>query len=150
VANGGENVHAHILFTRWSLLKNRTGFGKKKTAAWSKKPPCINSAKPGAITSTAAGDDARIDHRTLPAQGIDRLPAHLGRAAIALEQYGIETAKGNRWRDILHGNKARRHARPGLAQAATREAKELEMLSAAQARTPSLLALARQTYTGGR
>ena len=27
--DGGENVHAHILFTTRPLLKNRTGFGKK-------------------------------------------------------------------------------------------------------------------------
>ncbi|MDR2572821.1 MAG: MobA/MobL family protein [Desulfovibrio sp.] len=44
-----------------------------------------------------AGHDARIDHRTLEAQGIDRVPTtHLGPSVAAMERKGIRTLRGNR------------------------------------------------------
>jgi hypothetical protein len=44
-----------------------------------------------------AGHEARIDHRTLEAQGIDRAPTkHLGPKASALERQGMRTQIGNR------------------------------------------------------
>ena len=44
-----------------------------------------------------AGHDARIDHRTLEAQGIDRPPTtHLGPSVAAMERQGIRTQRGNR------------------------------------------------------
>ena len=44
-----------------------------------------------------AGHEARIDHRTLKAQGIDRAPTtHLGPSVAALERQGIRTERGNR------------------------------------------------------
>jgi ATP-dependent exoDNAse (exonuclease V) alpha subunit len=151
--DGGENVHAHILFTTRPLLKNRTGFDKKDRGLEHKAIlRQFREAWRDHVNRRLeeAGEPTRIDHRTLYEQGLVRLPEHLGRAAIALEQEGVETAKGNRWRDTRHQNKARRHAQPSLAQEVAREAEELELLSAAQARTRRLLALARQTYTGGR
>jgi hypothetical protein len=43
-----------------------------------------------------AGHEARIDHRTLEAQGIDRVPGvHLGPAALAMEARGIPTERGS-------------------------------------------------------
>lgn len=43
------------------------------------------------------GIDARIDHRTLEAQGIDRIPTtHWGPAVSALERRGVETEVGKR------------------------------------------------------
>ena len=150
--DGGDNIHAHILFTTRPLLKNRTGFGKKDRGLECKATLYqFREAWRDHVNRMleAAGEPDRVDHRTLYEQGIARIPEHLGRAAIALEQEGIETEKGNHWRDIHHRNKSLRHAQPTLAQAVTAEAEELEMLSAAQARTHSLLELARRTYTGG-
>ena len=44
-----------------------------------------------------AGHEARIDHRTLEAQGIDRVPTtHLGPSVAAMERKGIRTLRGNR------------------------------------------------------
>ena len=44
-----------------------------------------------------AGHEARIDHRTLEAQGIGRAPTtHLGPSVAALERQGIRTVRGNR------------------------------------------------------
>jgi len=44
-----------------------------------------------------AGHEVRIDHRTLEAQGIDRVPTtHLGPSVAAMESQGIRTARGNR------------------------------------------------------
>ena len=44
-----------------------------------------------------AGREARIDHRTLEAQGIDREPTtHLGPSVAAMERKGIHTMRGNR------------------------------------------------------
>jgi len=44
-----------------------------------------------------AGHEARIDHRTLEAQGIDRAPTtHLGPGIAAMESQGIRTQHGNR------------------------------------------------------
>jgi ATP-dependent exoDNAse (exonuclease V) alpha subunit len=150
--DGGDNDHAHILFTTRPLLKNRSGFGKKDRGLEHKATLYrFREAWRDHVNRRLeeAGDAARIDHRTLYEQGVARHPEHLGRAAIALEQSGIETDKGNRWRDTRHRNKACRHALPGLARAIASEAEELEMLSAAQARTHRLLELARRSYTGG-
>ena len=44
-----------------------------------------------------AGVTTRIDHRTLEAQGIDRVPTtHLGPSIAAMERKGIHTMRGNR------------------------------------------------------
>jgi len=44
-----------------------------------------------------AGHEARIDHRTLKAQGIDRAPTtHLGPSVTAMERQGIRTQRGDR------------------------------------------------------
>lgn len=43
------------------------------------------------------GHEARIDHRTLEAQGIDRAPTtHRGPSVAAMERKGISTQRGNR------------------------------------------------------
>jgi ATP-dependent exoDNAse (exonuclease V) alpha subunit len=143
--DGGENIHAHILFTTRPV--EGEGFGRKDRAldrketlrhwrqAWAEH---VNR------TLEAAGSAARIDHRSLADQSVGRLPENLGRNSIALEQRGVETGQGDRWRDIRHRNKVTRHARPELARAIAAEAAEL---SAAQRRTHALLMLARGTYT---
>lgn len=59
-----------------------------------------------------AGHGARIDRRTLEAQGItDRLPtSHLGPAAAALERKGIRTARKKRLEDEAEAKRAKVHA----------------------------------------
>lgn len=48
-----------------------------------------------------AGHDARIDHRTLEAQGVERVPQiHLGPNVVAMERKGIRTDRGDRYREI--------------------------------------------------
>lgn len=49
-----------------------------------------------------AGHEARIDHRTLEAQGIDRMPTtHLGPSVAAMERKGVRTLRGSRNRERL-------------------------------------------------
>jgi hypothetical protein len=44
---------------------------------------------------------ARVDHRSLKARGIDRKPIpHIGRAAWEMEQRGVQTRRGARWREL--------------------------------------------------
>src|SRR5690606_34191246 len=44
-----------------------------------------------------AGHEVRIDHRTLEAQGIERVPQiHLGAKVIEMEKRGIRTERGER------------------------------------------------------
>ena len=51
-----------------------------------------------------AGHEARIDHRTLEAQGIDRAPTtHLGPSVAAMERKGIRTMRGSRNRQRENG-----------------------------------------------
>lgn len=82
-----------------------------------------------------AGFEARVDHRTLEEQGIERLPlAHLGPVATRMERRGIQTELGNRNRDIKEQNSRLRaisariadlgageHAKPGEALLNSRE-----------------------------
>jgi hypothetical protein len=56
-------------------------------------------AKRANLALEHAGHEARIDHRTLEAQGIDRAPTtHLGPSVAAMESQGIRTQRGNRSR----------------------------------------------------
>jgi len=49
-----------------------------------------------------SGHEARIDHRTLEAQGIDREPTtHLGPRIAAMERKGVHTERGSRSRAII-------------------------------------------------
>jgi hypothetical protein len=55
-----------------------------------------------------AGHDARIDHRSLAEQGIDREPTvHMGARATAMERKGLETELGNKCREIKRRNQDR-------------------------------------------
>ena len=53
------------------------------------------------------GFELSIDHRSLEAQGIDRVPQmHLGVHALATEERGLETERGHRYQEIEQLNKA--------------------------------------------
>lgn len=101
---GTLNYHAHLLMTTRRISPE--GFTEKtreldvKTsgeiehirAAWADHANrALNDSYKGFLYGS------RIDHRSLKAQGIDRLPTkHLGPAATAMERRGIKTDKG-RW-----------------------------------------------------
>lgn len=94
-----RNHHAHVLLSTRRL--GREGFGEKTRE--------LDEAKTGAKLITqwrerfaelqnerlqAAGIDARVDHRTLADQGIDRAPTvHLGPAAVGYERRTGEVSR---------------------------------------------------------
>jgi ATP-dependent exoDNAse (exonuclease V) alpha subunit len=91
----GRNFHAHILLTLQRIQGD--GFGGKERA-WNKPEQLeqwrtlwadhVNQAL------ELAGDRARVDHRSLEAQGIDRVAQiHLGQAVIEMRRRGIVTER---------------------------------------------------------
>ena len=108
----GQNPHAHILCTTRPVEENApSGFGKKpdmsgkfngrgqvgKAAKADLEDWRETWGKAQNAALEAAGHDARVDHRTLEAQEIDRTPGvHVGVAAAAMERKGIETEKVDR------------------------------------------------------
>ena len=119
-----ENPHCHL------MISERAQDGHQRTAeTWFKRANSRNPEQGGAKKSEAlkpkewlqearkewsqqsnraldrAGIDARIDHRSLEAQGItDREPTqHLGPAAAAMERKGIQTDRG---REVPQGDKS--------------------------------------------
>jgi len=80
------NPHAHVMLTMRELRPE--GFGPKNRE-WNRRELVEEWreawAKAANLALERAGYEARIDHRTLAAQGIDREPTiHLGKAAKAL------------------------------------------------------------------
>ena len=75
-SDGQEHPHAHIMLTMRKV--NADGFESKKPRDWNSKDMLKHWRKEWAEHTNAAlkqhGHDARIDHRTLKAQGIDRAP----------------------------------------------------------------------------
>lgn len=105
-----RNHHAHVLAT--TRVIEPAGLGEKATIEWSdtnRRKAKLEPAKKEieAIRERWAqlanekllehGIQARIDHRSLTAQGIEREPtSHLGPSVSALERRGIETEVGRR------------------------------------------------------
>lgn len=105
-APGGKgddrNHHAHILLTMREV--GPEGFGPK-VREWNSRPQLETWREAWERTQNRYlerhGHEARVDRRTLEAQGIDREPTtHLGPQAFAMEQRkGVETERGNIHRD---------------------------------------------------
>ena len=105
-----RNFHAHVLTTTRSIEAG--GLGPKAELEWSETNRKRAGLVPGPDELTAVrarwtelanerlaelGIDARIDHRTLEAQGIDRIPTtHLGVAVSGMERRGIRTEVAKR------------------------------------------------------
>lgn len=92
---GTHNPHAHMLLTLRTI--DGDGFGKKNRD-WNKKALLeewrMHWANHANQALKQAGIDARIDHRTLAAQGIARLPQiHLGKATLRMAQREILTER---------------------------------------------------------
>jgi hypothetical protein len=107
-----RNFHAHLLATTRELTP--TGLGAKTTVEWSdthRRQMGLGSAVGELLYvrehwATAANTalaqehiNARIDHRTLKAQGIDREPKpHIPRAAFEMERHGYHSVVAERIR----------------------------------------------------
>jgi hypothetical protein len=92
----GENPHAHILLTTREITPQ--GFGQKNRD-WNKTEALEDWRKSwqeqANIALSTAGHECRIDHRTLEAQGIERIPQiHLGAKVNEMEKRGIRTERG--------------------------------------------------------
>ena len=103
-----RNHHAHVLLTMRTIEGD--GFGPK-VRAWNDTAKLemwraswadhVNRAL------AAAGENARIDHRSLAAQGIEReAQIHLGPAVVELAARGIETDRGDVAKEIEAVNAA--------------------------------------------
>jgi hypothetical protein len=90
-----RNHHAHILLTTRRITPN--GFAEKTRELDEKKSGEVVHWREAWATHCneklqKAGVQERVDHRSLEAQGIDRVPTvHLGHAATALERQGVRT-----------------------------------------------------------
>lgn len=101
-----ENPHCHILLTMRHIgpegfgQKNRNWNDKKLLEKWRE-----HWAEHTNRALETAGHSARVDHRTLEAQGIDRLPqVHLGPHVPEMEKRGIRTERGSKALDIESQN----------------------------------------------
>jgi ATP-dependent exoDNAse (exonuclease V) alpha subunit len=94
-AGDARNVHAHILLTMRVIAGD--GFGPK-VRAWN-DPAMFEQWRAlwaGHVNRAleTAGEPARVDHRSLEAQGIERLAQiHLGPAVIEMQRRGIKTER---------------------------------------------------------
>jgi hypothetical protein len=113
----GTNHHAHILLTMRHIEDG--GFGNKNRD-WDKEDLLEHWRERWAEYQNRAlekyGHEARVDHRSLEAQGIDREPTtHLGPNAQAMEDKGIRTDRGDQNRRIKSNNDNLKLAKKDLA-----------------------------------
>jgi hypothetical protein len=102
-----DNHHAHILLSMRDI--EPAGFGKKNRD-WNQVALLEKWREQWAAQTNRAlmaqGFEPTWDHRTLEAQGIERLPQiHLGQAVIEMEQRGIQTELGDRALQIARTNR---------------------------------------------
>ena len=103
-----HNPHAHIMLTMRNI--DEKGFSLKKNRNWNKRELLEKQRSAWAISANyaleKAGVKEKIDHRTLEAQGINRIPQiHLGAAVTAMMKRGISTDKEERYREIAEANR---------------------------------------------
>ncbi len=103
-----HNPHAHIMLTMREI--DQEGFKKNKNRDWNKRELLGKQREAWSayanVALEKAGIEEKIDHRTLEEQGINRIPQiHLGSAVTAMMKRGIETDKGNQWKEIAEKNK---------------------------------------------
>jgi MobA/MobL family len=117
-----KNVHAHLLISMRGVDEH--GFKATKAETQSRylhRREYVTELRQKWADVTnhhlgRHGIEARIDHRTLEAQGIDRAPTiHLGPGDSRRERHGIESAAGAVNREIAAVNAQR--ARPSLDRA---------------------------------
>jgi ATP-dependent exoDNAse (exonuclease V) alpha subunit len=142
-----RNFHAHLLATTREVTTE--GLGAKTTVEWSDAHrraaglgPTINELlhvrQRWAEATNAALEEAhlsaRIDHRTLKAQGIDREPApHIPRAAFEMERHGYRSVVAERIREDYQArveSRLQQSAQPLAGAAEPRSSEELRKQSA--------------------
>jgi hypothetical protein len=101
-----ENPHCHILLSMRDIshegfgLKNRGWNDKQLLETWREQ-----WAEYANRALEQAGHQERIDHRTLEAQGIDRIPQiHIGPKVAEMEARGIRTERAEKALEIETGN----------------------------------------------
>ena len=119
----GTNHHAHILLTMRDI--DDEGVFGNKNRAWNKEELLEHWRERWADYQNRAletyGHEARVDHRSLEDQGIDREPTiHLGPNAQALEDAGIYTDRGDQNRRIKSNNDNLALAKKDLADSEKR------------------------------
>jgi ATP-dependent exoDNAse (exonuclease V) alpha subunit len=135
-----RNFHAHLLATTREVTTE--GLGAKTTVEWNDANrreaglgPAINELlyvrQRWAEATNAALQEAhlsaRIDHRTLEAQGIDREPApHIPRAAFEMERLGARSVVAERIREEYQARVESRLQRSAQPVAAAAEPKSIE------------------------
>jgi len=116
-ADGEPKPHAHVMLTLRDVDEN--GFGKKNRD-WNRTDLLERWRERWAEHANhrlAELDiDARIDHRSLEAQGIALEPQHkIGPAASRMSAKGLELERVNEHRDIARSNGAKIIAEPRIA-----------------------------------
>ncbi len=101
-----KNPHAHIMLTTRDI--GPEGFGKKNRS-WNDREMLETQREQWAETCnrwlSLAGHKIRVDHRSLSAQGIERLPTvHLGPNVIRMERRGLSTDRGDIARKVEKQN----------------------------------------------
>jgi MobA/MobL family len=125
----GTNHHAHVLLTMRDIEED--GFGDKNRD-WNQKPLIELWRERWADYQNRAlekyGHEARVDHRSLEDQGIDREPTtHLGPGAQGMEDRGIKSDRGDENRRRQTANDNRKELKAHLADI-NRQIAELERL----------------------
>jgi len=128
----GTNHHAHILLTMRDIkgdgfgLKNRVWNDDELLEHWRERWEVYQNR-----TLEKHGHEARVDHRSLEDQGIDREPTqHLGPTAQKLEDQGIHTDRGDENRRIKAANDNLALLKNELAQSEQRIAELKQQLTA--------------------
>lgn len=135
-----RNFHAHVLTTTREV--GPTGLGAKASIEWSDTDRAKKGLGPakGEVKAIRArweeftnerlrelGIEARIDHRSLADQGLDREPGrHLGPAVSGMERRGIETEVGKRIGWEMQAAASERLARAAELGRVEREASEIQ------------------------
>lgn len=105
-----RNHHAHIMLTMRALTAD--GFAKKKERSWNDKALLPEWREQWALHQNRAleraGHEARVDHRSLADQGIDREPEpKLGPVATKMERDGRTSHAGDDLRAVWQRNAER-------------------------------------------
>jgi hypothetical protein len=125
-AGDDRNHHAHILLTMREITPD--GFGEKMRELngrghlkeWREKWEHLANRY-----LERFGHEARIDHRTLEEQGIDREPtSHVGPTATDFEREGVKTARGDVNREIEERNRERERLKEDYKAMITGEVRE--------------------------
>jgi hypothetical protein len=110
----GTNPHVHVLCTLRKLEDDQ--FSAKKSREWNENSLLCHWRESWCKAENAAlekaGRTERVDHRSLKAQGIDRIPEpKMGKAATAMKRRGEDSERFKLWRRIKLLNETRPWAR---------------------------------------